>query len=460
MKILKKIIAVLAVCVLLLTGCGRKDEPEVFRSSGDSWTVGFGRAQIIADPDNDGTLYIAGYNQGWRSIDLFDQSTAWAIWLETGEESTLLIGVDCIALSTVHVEEIRERVAHLGSTSVNVYATHDHAGVDTLGLWGPLMVDGKNDIYMEKLIAACADAAEQAAADRRTGELRFGSVATDLSMLRDSRDPQVLDPNLYQLRFVPDDGGAGVRMYIYGAHAESLRGDNITLSRDFPGVLCDLVEQETGDRAAFMPGAIGGLIMTQVLTSPAYLNMIKTGEVLAEYALSIEPADETVIEPVLVHGRKEFSVPLDNVGFMFYKFLGILDKEAVRADSATGYALFSELTVLQLGNLTFALIPGEIFPELVWGGARVPGLAEDPPLLCDIATDHGAEQLLVIGLANDELGYIVPPSDFLVNEQAPYLDKIDDQYGENHYEETNSVGPLCGPIIAETFEEIMDAMTE
>ena len=145
---------------------------------------------------------------------------------------------------------------------------------------------------------------------------------------------------------------------------------------------------------------------------------------------------------------------------MFYKFLGILDKKVERAESATGYALWSEMTVLRLGELTLALIPGEIFPELVWGGAREPGLAEDPPLLCDIAEEYGAGKLLVVGLANDELGYIVPPSDFLVNETAPYLDRIEDQYGEDHYEETNSVGPECAVVIAETFEALMRAVNE
>ena len=62
----------------------------------------------------------------------------------------------------------------------------------------------------------------------------------------------------------------------------------------------------------------------------------------------------------------------------------------------------------------------------------------------------------MIGLANDEIGYIVPPSDFLVNPEMPYLEKITDHTGENHYEETNSVGPLCAEIIAETWEALLN----
>ena len=61
----------------------------------------------------------------------------------------------------------------------------------------------------------------------------------------------------------------------------------------------------------------------------------------------------------------------------------------------------------------------------------------------------------MIGLANDEIGYIVPPSDFLVHSKMPYLEKITDDKGENHYEETNSIGPACADVIAATWELLL-----
>ena len=63
--------------------------------------------------------------------------------------------------------------------------------------------------------------------------------------------------------------------------------------------------------------------------------------------------------------------------------------------------------------------------------------------------------MLVVGLCNDELGYIVPPSDFLVNPGAPYIERIRDARGEDHYEETNSVGPACAKCIADAFESAL-----
>ena len=53
---------------------------------------------------------------------------------------------------------------------------------------------------------------------------------------------------------------------------------------------------------------------------------------------------------------------------------------------------------------------------------------------------------------------IVPPSDFLLNENAPFFEKTMDYKGENHYEETNSVGIGCAQSIAETFEAVLNAL--
>ena len=80
------------------------------------------------------------------------------------------------------------------------------------------------------------------------------------------------------------------------------------------------------------------------------------------------------------------------------------------------------------------------------------------PDQAEIAAEVGYDNLLVIGLANDELGYIVPPSDFLLNEEVPYLLKTMDDSGENHYEETNSVGEECATKIAEIFEQLVNSL--
>lgn len=249
-------IAVLIGCVMLpLSGLAKTDEK--------TWYAGFGRQQIIPDDASNQPLYIAGYNSGWQVTGVLDYCEVRALWLDTGAQGVLIIGVDCIALDSGTVAHIRKALHDLPDcAAIHVYATHTHAGPDTLGLWGPTGINGKNDAYMKALIQAAVEAGRTAAADRRPGTLHYGWIQTE-DMYRDSRLPEVYDSNLYHLRFAPTDGTPGMRLLFYGAHAESLRGSNTLLSRDFPGLLCDGVTQETSDRAMFFPGAIGGLIMTR-----------------------------------------------------------------------------------------------------------------------------------------------------------------------------------------------------
>ena len=453
----KRLIASLLASSLLCV-CGMGLMPCASAQAAPVWNIGYGRRMILPDPDSNQPLYIAGYNSGWNIQGVLDYCEARAVWLDIGGEGVLLIGIDCVALDSGTVGKIRESLSDLPNcASVNVYSTHTHAGPDTLGLWGPTGVNGKNDAYMNALIKAAEEAARDAAADKKPGTLHYGKVETK-NMYRDSRIPEVFDPYLYQVRFAPADESAGLRLFFYGAHAESLRGDNKLLSRDFPGMLCDGVTKETGDRAIFCPGAIGGLIMTKAFVANTSVDAKKNLEItstkLIEYALSITPESERELKPSMQFSREIFTVPLDNPAFQLYKFLGILNNKSVPAESATGYGVESELSILMLDDLAVTLIPGELFPELALGGkygdANPDGV--NPRPLCEIAKEHGMDELLIIGLANDELGYIVPPSDFLLNKKAPYLERTIDYKGEDHYEETNSVGPACAQTIADAFE--------
>ena len=83
------------------------------------------------------------------------------------------------------------------------------------------------------------------------------------------------------------------------------------------------------------------------------------------------------------------------------------------------------------------------------------GAPANPEPLLDIAKRYGAEDLIVIGLCNDEIGYIVPPADYVLHGEYPFLTEAVDASGRRHYEETNSVSSDCAYRIAEAFEKAM-----
>lgn len=461
----RRICKIFIICILslsLLSSC-TAGSSAVFPETEGVWTMGFASTEIALPTESEQPLYIAGYRQGAEIEGVLDLQRAAALWMDTGGEGILLIGIDCVGLSSGTVQTIRERLKdfcrEVGCASVNVYSTHTHAGVDTLGLWGNVAQSGKNDDFMENLIDAAVTSAKQAYERRTTGKLYYGEILTE-GLQEDSRRPAVYDATLHQLRFSPDRGEGGVRMLFYAAHAESLRSDNRKVSRDFPGVAADIIKQETGDDTMYLPGAIGGLIMTPILTTGAFdaeENLQLTGERFADYALRITKESEREVSPNIAYATQSFEAPLDNTLFMYYRFLGILDTRAQTGGGETGYSLVSSVSLLQLGDIVLALLPCEIFPELVYGDASL--TEQDPTPLCEIAASYGIQNMLIVGLCNDELGYVVPPSDFMIADTLPYVNTVEDETGENHYEETNSLGPTTASCIAQAFEDCLAMLT-
>lgn len=439
---MKRLLSLLLAVSCLLCGCAAADTPQK-----GTFSAGFGCVELPIPENSDEPLYIAGYHGGWEITGVLDVQNARALWLDDGDASLVMIVVDCIGLGSDTVAEIRRRLegfsAETGCDAIHVVATHTHAGIDTLGLWGPVAMDGKNADFMETVISGAVQAAYLAYEDRSSGQLYYSCTQTS-DLQSDSRDPQVYDSNLYQLRFASDDPAKnGIRLFSFAAHAESLRGDNTLVSRDYPGVVCDILKEETGDDAIYLPGAIGGLVMTPVLTEgdfDAQENLRRTGEAIAQYLLA--DREEQPVEANIQMANVQFRVELDNTLFIYYKFLGILGNSS-RQSLLGQYSLQTELSVLQIGHLTLALVPGEIFPELVYG----PTQEGDPKTLSQIAGEFGLDDLVVIGLADDELGYIVPPSDFILDPELPYFQEAEG----DHYEETNSVGRGCAEAVAEAF---------
>jgi hypothetical protein len=94
----------------------------------------------------------------------------------------------------------------------------------------------------------------------------------------------------------------------------------------------------------------------------------------------------------------------------------------------------TEVNLIKLGDLWLATVPGELLPKL---GLQLKAWMKEA----------GAQVTGVIGLANDELGYILPIEDFKYpwNPFKP----------GKHYEETNSIGKDITPKVMDTLRELI-----
>jgi hypothetical protein len=100
----------------------------------------------------------------------------------------------------------------------------------------------------------------------------------------------------------------------------------------------------------------------------------------------------------------------------------------------------------------FLSIPGEIYPEIIFGGVEAPEgrdfdiqPIETPPIQDFIADKYK----FYLGLSNDEIGYIIPKSEW--DTEKPYL--YHDE--RSTYGEENSLGPETGPLIYRSLLEVI-----
>ena len=112
----------------------------------------------------------------------------------------------------------------------------------------------------------------------------------------------------------------------------------------------------------------------------------------------------------------------------------------------------TEVALIRVGDASIACIPGEIYPELVNGGMlRAPGGDFDiePLEIPPIREMMPGRVKFLFGLANDEIGYIIPKSEWDI--RAPHL------FGADHapYGEVNSVGPNTAYLLHGALRELI-----
>lgn len=239
------------------------------------------------------------------------------------------------------------------------------------------------------------------------------------------RDPDVVDDTFAVARFETEQGVPIATMVNLACHPEVLMDDSHVVSGDFAGVTCRVIEEQGGGVTLFLPGALGGMLSPAV--TPRTTEQMRTmGEALATAALAgLGPAHVTSIERMLVR-RESINLPLDNSLFVAAVERGLLRGTVINESAnAEDHALLeTDLTYVDLGAMQIITIPGELFPRL---GRAIKAALPGP---CGF----------LVGLADDELGYIIPDDEFI--RPRDYADP------GAQYEESMSLGPTTGSLVA------------
>jgi hypothetical protein len=447
-----------------------------------------GKVDITPDLAKEKTL-MAGFGaMGRKPHGVHDRLYARFVVLREGTTTVALVGLDLLGFYAKETADLRRRSGYdAPGRFLFAAASHQHSGPDTLGMWGRLpLVSGVNHGYQGRIKDALAAALKEAEGRLVKVSAAGGAGRLDpRGLCRDSRDPQVIDPDLAVLRLKDGQGRAVATVVNWSCHPEVLGSDNRFLTADYPGALCARVEEKTGGACVFLNGMIGGL-MTPDVKARSYEEMERVGKAVADAALRLKVApggrplaarSESVLVPVensryrallaaLTYGHDLLDAsgqPLPRSRRWWLPLKHVL----LRLSDRDEPWVRSEVTLVDAGPARLLGLPAEMFPETVLGGydgrfaygrpVVTPGNPSPP----DLAAAPGGPYLrdavkapapMLVGLANDELGYMLPAYDFKV---APTLSLFPEPMG-HHYEETNSIGPSATRILLSAARRLLE----
>ncbi len=486
------------------------DEP----AKGAEWNLGFGKASMVPENLKDGSkeYYTGGYftqkingvydDQGANAIALNDNS---------GRGTVVMVTLDGIGINNSDVRDIRaeaeRKLAELGIDSdivaINISATHCHTVPDTQGFglaiipkmfqnmfsFLPFLEPARSidpEVYT-MMVDGTSDAIVEAYRNMESGELYYFET---VGIGRSERNQNYLDDEYdyifnkrynkegYQhvfacFKFVPHNPKSAPTVFAnLGAHPTTIDRATKLLSADFPHYIEEKMN-EAGMNFAFIQGAQSpisvnkGGVQTQSIIDEVnaqiaadsgnepYYGAKTLGYEFARLILEAQ-ADAKPVEPMLNVKMAEVTVPMDYGLIELGAVSGLLGTTTVRDKTApSGYSVISEVGYLELGtDIVMLTVPGELVPQLVYGEVvdkTESYLGEDWEL--DITADLIGEgkTILVMGLCNDALGYIVPDNDY-----APFIadslwntDLGEKLFGpaQRHYEEMLSTGSKAGSTI-------------
>ena len=421
----------------------------------DKWSVGYAENELTPDDYDVENYYLGGYLKfpAQNATGVIDELWVKAVVLDdnSGRGAVAFAWIDAIGLMNNDVKLIREKLSDIlgadGIISINVGVTHSHTAVDTQGIWGTLPETGKNEKYMNNLVDKTADAIRTAYETRSEGDLYYAS-GNYKNFFTDGRAPRSYDENIHLFRFIPDDSSKReILISNFGAHPVYIEWENTKISADYPYYLDKAVEEKFGADFVFIQGAIGGAIHGNLGASNGIQGDTSI-EKITQYADKLSDAFKELIdkaekvEPVLNVVHRQVEVEVENFIFKLVERVGIT--------SAKGYSdggvikMTTEIGYAEIGaNIKILMMPGEIFPEIVYGGFASADEAfngtEYPYPALETLFDEG-DYVLTFGLCNDALGYIVP----------------DNIYDSSASQEMISVGPKTASTLSKAFVELIE----
>ncbi len=379
----------------------------------------------IAPRDGDAPVFLGGYGIGGGSAfaagraatgTLDDGIEVRAVALEAGGRAVLLADAEvqgwfaAVQEGPFGLVDLRREVAArsgglLDPQRVVVQANHSHSGPDLLGAWGGVSLAYRKLVY-DRTVEAALEALERL----RPVTLSYGVAgAKELLNNQFEGDPQnpAVDDELRVLEArAAGDGRTVVTVVNFSAHTTVLGSGNLLASGDWPTSANLELQRRTGAPAVTLMGTLGRTQPKDRGCPDAAegrardLCAVRTyGAKVADRVADARAAAGPVGVRPLVDGRSFLIQDLStNPPVLGLNFVGApLGAQLSRSTSPpwlTGTYVGTTTATLRIGDVLLSAVPGEAYPQI----------AELVRTLTAGAKGH-----MTMGLAGDQLGYLIAP---------------------------------------------------
>ncbi len=488
------------------------------------WYLGFGKASMVPENLRDGSkeYYTGGYfTQKINGVYDDQGANAVAINDNSGRGTVVMVSIDGIGVCNADVREMRaeaerklkEEGVKSDIVAININSTHCHTVIDTQGFglepliktvfrnlfsFLPFVEKAKSTDpeFYEYMIDGASDAIVEAYLNMESGELYYFETVGIGRSERNGNYPddeydyifnKRYDMEGYQhviacFKFVPDNAESRPTVLAnFGGHPTTIDRATKLLSADYPHYMEEKVD-EAGMNFAFVQGAQapisvnkGGVqtqeiideINAQIAEDPRVQDYAAAKKLGYEFARLVLEAEKNArpVAPVINVRMAEVTIPLEYGLMELGAVSGLLGMTVVRDKNAPGkFSIISEVGYLEFGkDIVMLTVPGELVPQLVYGNVvdkTQSYLGKDWEL--DYTSDLVGEgkTVLVMGLCNDAIGYIVPDNDY-----APFIadslwntDMGEKLFGkpQRHYEEMLSAGSTAGSTVIGALNEVVN----
>lgn len=432
------------------------------------------KGDTFEDKDGDrhfDAAWLAGFDSNRPAKDVHDSIWVRALAFRNNGVTVVLVSTDTIGVWIEDNIKIRKSLDKgLKIDHVLFSSEHIHEVPDTMGIWSyPYLVFSQDRRYLRSFRKACKEAVEEAVRSLEPADMICGQEMLDPSgFMDDSRKPEVIDKRLSCMRFVRHKTDETLATAVFwGNHPETV-DESLSVTADFIHFVREGMERGVSDpngmkgfggTCVYYQGLIGGL-MTQLHTTVpdrngkdfhkegSFQKAQALGENVALECGKILGSDQTWVnrDPKVSVASRTIFVPAAG-RFELVALFGLLHPGWYWG------RLRTEVNVIRIGDVEILSAPGELYPEVAVGGVEAkPGQdfntepVEVPPLYDQMK----GKMNVMIGLANDEIGYMVPKSQWDV--KKPYV------YDREQYGEENSGGPKVVPKYHKEASKLLRAL--